>query len=145
MANGFGSHLYNSHRERKAMKSEYDRQRRAKLGDELLAKKRAAYHAAVAANPTEMRDKEREQRKARAGQHAAYCRHPEYKKWKKQYDQKYRAGKWYGDFGEASIVLNELITEINSRVERTEIRRQNGTLNKWIARRRDYERQTDRR
>lgn len=142
---GLGRRVERPLDERKAMKAEYDRQRRAELGDALLAKKRAAYHAAVAADPEGMRSKERAHRKKRSAQHREYCRRPEYKQWKKTYDRQHRARKEFGDFGEAAIILNDLISEINSRTSRTEIYRQNGTLNKWIARRRDYERQTDRR
>lgn len=131
--------------ERKALKADYDRKRREELGEALLAEKRAAYHAAVAADPVGHRAKEREQRKRRSAQHVEYCQRPEYRKWKQKYDRQYRARKEFGDFGEAAIVLNDLIAEINSRTTRTEIYRQNGTLNKWIARRREYERQTDRR
>lgn len=112
---------------------------RAREAEKLKAKKAAYYQR------TADREKEREARKRRMPKHVEYCRRPEYREWKQKYDRKYRARKEFGDFGEASIVLNDLIAEINSRATRTEIYRQNGTLNKWIARRRDYERQTDRR
>lgn len=134
-----------SEEQRRVAKSEYDRRRREQRGDEIRAKKRDAYHAAVLADPITVREKEKAHRAKRMPKHVEYCRRPEYREWKKQYDRQYRAGKEFGDFGEASIILNDLIAEINSRASRTEIYRQNGTLNKWITRRRDYERQTDRR
>lgn len=127
-------------REQKAAeKAEYDRMYRAREAETLKAKKAAYYQR------TADREKEREDRKRRMPQHVEYCRRPEYREWKKRYDRQYLARKKFGDFGEAAIILNDLIAEINSRSTRTEIYRQNGTLNKWIARRRDYERQTDRR
>jgi len=128
--------------ERRAAKSEYDRQRRLAKGDQIKAEKRAAYHAKIAADPVGMRAKEREQRQRRMPQHAEYCRRPEYRKWKAQYDQKHRARKQFGAFGEAAIILNDLEREITSRASWTEIRRANGTLNKTQERKRDYARQT---
>jgi len=131
--------------QRKAMKAEYDRARRAEIGDLLREKKRQARLAALAENPNAVRAKEKANRDQRKQAHVEYCRRAEYKKWKAQYDQKHRARKWFGDFGEAAIVLNKLEGEINSRISWTERRRQNGTLNKHQQRRREYDRQTQRR
>ena len=128
--------------EKRAGKSEYDRQRRAELGERLRAEKRAAYHAKVAADPVGTRAVEREQRQRRMPQHVEYCRRPEYRKWKAQYDQKYRAEQQFGPFSEASIILNQLEAEILGRATRTEIYRAKGTLNKTQERKRDYVRQT---
>lgn len=131
--------LNRSDAEKRALKAAYDRQYREKNAAILRVKKAEYYQR------TRDPVREAEKRKAKMPKHVEYCRRPEYKKWKAEYDRQYRARKEFGPFGEASIVLNELIAEINSRSTRTEIYRQNGTLNKWIARRRDYERQTDRR
>ena len=124
---------------RKAEKADYDRRRRAELGEALREAKRLAYRAAVAANPERVRTAQKANREARKQQHLEYCRRPEYRKWKADYDRKYRSRKEFGDFGEAAILLNDLIAEINARITRTEIYRQNGTLNKWITRRRQYD------
>lgn len=126
----------------RAEKAEYDRRRRDTLGDTLKAEKRAAYHAAVAADPVGARAREKEIRRQRMPKHVEYCRRPEYRKWKAEYDQKYCARKQFGAFGEAAIILNQLETEIFSRATRTEIARANGTLNKSNERKRDYARQT---
>lgn len=134
-----------SEEDRRARKADYDRERRAKLGEVLLAEKRAAYREAVASNPDAIRERERRNRQARAEQHAEYCRTPEYRKWKAQYDRQYRAEKQFGPFAEAALTLLELQEEISSRATRTEIYATNGPLNKWTQRRREYERQTNRR
>lgn len=130
--------------QKRVAKAEYDRKRRAALGEELLAAKRAAYHAAVAADAEALRAKQREHRRKRKAEHAAYCRRPEYRNWKANYDRQYRAEKDFGPFAEAAIILNDLQAEISTRATRTEIYAANGTLNKWTQRRREYERQTDR-
>ncbi len=83
-------------------------------------------------------------RKRRAKQHAEYCRQPEYREWKKGYDKQYLAKKNYGDFGDAFLVLMDVEKEINSRITRYEVYQQNGTINKWIQRRRHYEQETGR-
>jgi hypothetical protein len=136
-------HLTNE--QKVTLKAAYDRRRRDELGEKIRAEKKAAYLRDLAADPTGFRAKQKAFRKQRKAQHAEYCRRPEYRKWKAQYDQKYRSRKEFGPFGEAAIILNDLIFEINSRVSRTEIYRANGTLNKHQTRRREYERQTQRR
>lgn len=142
---GIGRRKNRTANEKKHLKAEYDRKRRAELGDALLAEKRAAYHAKVAVDPVSARAKEREARQRRMPKHVEYCRRPEYRKWKAQYDRQYLARKQFGDFGEAAIVLNDLCSEIASRSTFTERAILKGTLNKHTQRRREYERQTDRR
>lgn len=135
---GLARRVEKSRSQKVAEKAEYDRMYRAREAETLRVKKAEYYQR------TADRDKEREARKRRMPAHVEYCRRPEYKEWKAQYDQKYRARKWFGDFGEAAIILNQLETEINSRISWTERRRQNGTLNKHQQRRREYDRQTQR-
>lgn len=125
--------------EKRAAKAEYDREYRNKNRERLKAEKAEYYRR------TRDPEKEREYRKSRMPYHVEYCRRPEYKEWKSQYDRKHRARKWFGDFGEAAIVLNELCSEIATRSTFTERAILKGTLNKRTQRRRDYERQTDRR
>ena len=138
---GFGRRNPNppSEVEKRAAKAEYDRLRRAELGEELLAQKRAAYHNKVAADAETVRAKQRAYREKNMGRHVEYCRRPEYKDWKSQYDRKHRARKFYGPFSEAFLILQDLEAEISARASRYEIYSANGTLNKWIKRRRDYE------
>lgn len=116
-----------------AAKAAYDAAYREKNREMLKAKKAAHYAATVD------REKERAVRKARMPQHIEYCRRPQYRKWKAQYDRKYRATKEFGEFGEAAIVLFDLQAEILSRATRYEIYLANGTLNKKLNRRRDYD------
>jgi hypothetical protein len=106
----------------KAMKAEYDRKRREKLGDKLRAKKKAAY----AVWGPQHREKERENRKKRMPYHVEYCRQPKYKKYKVEYDRKLRA-KAFGDFAECHRLLLQLTREINKQCpDRFEKYRQSG-------------------
>jgi hypothetical protein len=125
--------------EKKALKAAYDARRREDLRDRLRAEK-AAYHKRTY-DPA----KARNLRKATMPRHVEYCRRPAYRKWKADYDRKHRATKQFGPFAEAAILLGDLESEILSRATRYEIDLANGTLNKKLQRRRDYERQTDRR
>lgn len=136
---GLGRRKHKTPEQLKLEKAEYDRARRAALGEKLLAEKRAAYHAAVAANPDLIRTKQREHRRKRKSHHAEYCRRPEYKKWKVQYDRQYRAHKDFGPYAEAALILTDIETEINARSTFTERAVAKGTLNKRTQRRRDYE------
>lgn len=138
ICSGQGRRIERSDAEKRALKADYDRQYRAENADMLRSKKakhhRETYDPAQAAIV----------RKNRMPKHVEYCRRPGYRKWKAEYDKKYCARKGFGDFGEAAIILNQLEAEIASRASRVEISRANGTLNKHQARRRDYERQTQR-
>lgn len=136
---GAGRRVFRTDSEKRAEKAAYDAEYRTRKHTILKAKKAAYYAANVD------REKEREARKARMPQHVEYCRRPEYRKWKAQYDQQYRTRKWFGDFGEAAIILNQLEAEIASRSTFTERAIAKGTLNKHTNRRREYERQTQRR
>lgn len=124
--------------ERKALKAAYDRQRRAAIGEVLRAKKRAAYHAAVANNPEVIRAKEREHRAKRMPQHVEYCRRPEYRARKREYDRQRCAQQDFGPFAEAALILRDLEAEISTRATRYEIYSANGTLNKALRRKREY-------
>jgi hypothetical protein len=98
--------------ERRQMKSEYDRQRRAELADKIKADKRAAYQrdrparlAAMAARRAcpDFRVK------MKAYQHE-WARRPAVKAAKKQYDRRWRAVREFGqtDLAEVVILLGEL-------------------------------------
>lgn len=127
--------------QKKAEKAAYDRQRRAELGDVLLAKKRAAYRAELAADPEKVRTRQREYRRERKAAHNEYCRRPEYRKWKRQYDRQYRANRDYGPFADAFLMLQDLESELDSRASKYERSLMNGTLNKTQRRKREYEQQ----
>lgn len=77
-------------------------------------------------------------RKKRMHLHVAYCRRPEYLKYKKVYDRKYRAKKDFGPLWESAVLLLQIEEEVNSRITRNEVYRQNGTQNKSIKRKREY-------
>lgn len=77
-------------------------------------------------------------RKTRMPYHVEYCRRPEYRKYKTQYDQVYRAKKDFGPLWESALLVQQIETEILSRITRYEIYKQNGILNKSLQRKRDY-------
>lgn len=130
---GLQRRLNRSDAEKRALKAEYDAEYREINRAKLKARKAAYYQR------THDPVKEAEARKKRMPQHVEYCRRPEYRKWKQEYDRKHRAGKFYGPFSEAFLLLQDLEAEIASRASRYEIYSANGTRNKWIQRRRDYE------
>ena len=123
----------------RAEKSEYDRARRAALGEVLLEKKRACYYKELAENPELLRERQKANRDGRRREHIEYCRRPEYKEWKREYDRQHRAIKHYGPFAESFLALMELEAEVASRATRYEIYAQNSTLSKTQKRKREYE------
>lgn len=124
----------------KALKAAYDKQRREKHGDRIRAEKKA-YYARV--GPLR-REKEQETRKAKMPKHIEYCRQPAYRVKKEKYDRKRRAIIQFGkEFADAFLVLQQIENEIDSRIDRNEIYRQNGLVNKSVQRRREYERITN--
>lgn len=130
---GLGRRKHKSHDLRRAEKATYDREYRklnlAKIKENKRAYFKRTYDPVAAA----------EHRKARMPAHVEYCRRPEYKEWKREYDRKFRARKDFGPFADAALLLNDLEREISARQSRYEIMSTNGTLNKALRRRRDYE------
>ena len=116
-----------------AEKRLYDEAYRARNFATLKAKKALYFQA------TYDLGKARIERKKRMRQHVEYCRRPEYKAWKSAYDRWYRAVKQYGEYAEAALALGEIEQEIGERMTRTEVYTANGTLNKRLTRRREYE------
>lgn len=131
---GFSRRQHKTDAQKKSEKRLYDMQRREEKGDSIKEKKREyfkrTYDPAKAAI----------ERKANMPRHVEYCRRPEYKKYKREYDKKHLANKQYGEFAEAFLALTELETTVSERATRYDIYMQNGTLNKKLTRRREYER-----
>jgi len=119
-------------------KAEYDRLRRAKLGEVLREKKRNAYYAAIERDEDLVRQKQKAYREKIMPRHIEYCRKPEYKAKKRQYDRQLRA-QAYGPFADAYLLLQDIQGEISTRATRQEIYEQNGTVNKTLKRKREYE------
>lgn len=69
-----------------------------------------------------------------------YYAKAENKEHKKDYDRARRCKLKFGEFWEAASICIDLEAEIHKRMERFEIYKINGTLNKIISRRRAYER-----
>lgn len=116
-----------------AEKALYDAEYRAKNRDMLKAKKHDYFKRTYDPEQAAI------ERKARMPKHVAYCRRPAYVEKKREYDRQLRAKKQYGEFAEAFLTLQDIETEISSRISRYEIYQQNGTLNKHLTRRRQYE------
>lgn len=121
--------------QKKADKSAYDAEYRAKNRQSIAAKKKAAYDA----NPP--REREKAYRQTNMARHLEYCRQPEYQAKKKVYDRRYRAEKFYGDLAEVFVLTLEIR---DAALEKAggdyELRMMKGTLNKALKRKRDYER-----
>jgi len=132
---GVARRVERSEAERRRIKAEYDAARRIALAAEIKAAKRARHLATY--DP----DKERVKRAAKMPRHVEYCRRPAYREQKKAYDRQRRCKLEYGPFWEAASVLFDVEAEVRSRASDYEIRVQNGTLNKKLNRRREYDRQ----
>jgi hypothetical protein len=130
---GLARRKHKSREQKIAEKAAYDAEYRERNRARIKARKAAAYRT----NPN--RERERAYRQANMARHVEYCRRPQYREWKVAYDRKYRAQKDFGPFADAALVLRDLEIEISSRATRTEIYAANGTLNKSLKRRRDYE------
>lgn len=114
--------------EKKRIKYEYDKKRREELKDE-IQKRQKAYNESPAGRAMQKRHRDK-----RKKQHAEYIKSERYRKWKKEYDKKYVAKSNYGDFWEASIILNEIETILIP--QRHEVKVQKGTYNKSKQRKR---------
>ena len=79
-------------------------------------------------------------RKAKMPRHVAYCQRPEYRAWKAEYDRRHSANKDFGPFAECHLLLQDIDKEVCSRMTDYEVRMANGTINKKLSRRREYER-----
>jgi len=121
--------------QKRADKSAYDAEYRAK-NREMLKAKKAAYYA-----ENHDREKEREYRQKRMPHHVEYCRRPEYRAQKKVYDRQYRAEKFYGELADAFVLMLEIRDAALQKAGGDyELRMMKGTMSKSQQRRRDYER-----
>jgi hypothetical protein len=119
-----------SEQERKEEKRLYDARYRKDKSGEIKAKKQEYFKRTY--DPV----KAAEERKKRMPKHVEYCRRPDYRMWKREYDKRYRANKFFGDYAEAALLLQDIEREISQQASRYEIYRVNGTLNKAQTRKR---------
>lgn len=131
---GIGRRVKKTKKQKIKEKSEYDRLYREN-NKEILAQKKIEYF-----KKTYDPKKAAIERKKNMKRHVNYCRRREYREWKKQYDQKFRAQKIYGPLWESFILLMNIEEEVLSRASKYDIYQLNGTLNKRLQRRREYER-----
>jgi hypothetical protein len=95
--------------EKRQLKSEYDKEYRAKNLEIIKAKKRDYFQRTYDAEQAAI------ERKKNMARHVEYCRKPEYKAKKKEYDQAYKTKQRYGEFWESVIILNEIEKVVDSR------------------------------
>ncbi len=69
-------------------------------------------------------------RKERMPYHVEYCRQPAYRAKKKVYDRIHLAKKNYGELWELHLLTRDIQDEVNSRMEKQQIRVEAGTYNK---------------
>ena len=129
---GLGRRANKSKEENVTEKAEYDRQYRER-NRAMLKSKKAAYFQA-----TYDPEKAAIDRAANMPRHVEYCRKPEYKAYKRKYDLQRRADE-FGEFNEAYMLLSDLEKEIVERSSRYDIYMANGTINKAMQRRREYD------
>lgn len=123
LCSGLARRVSRSTDEKKALKSAYDRQRRAELGETLRKAKMDSYYANHDANKAKAAVlRKTPEYKAK---HLAYLQTPEYRGKKKDYDEELRKAE-YGDFGETWRLLLELEKEIRSRQSSYERRKARG-------------------
>jgi hypothetical protein len=115
--------------QKKQIKADYDRQYRAN-NEELIKVKKSTYYKTEAGRALQKRNREKFKES-----HKEYVKTERYRLgYKQQYDKKYHAKKKYGEFFEASIILDELEKKIQP--ERLEAKIQNGIVNKSQKRKR---------
>ncbi len=116
--------------EKKASKAAYDAQYRLDNADALKQKKADYFQRTY--DPV----KAAIERQKRMPAHVEYCRQPAYRVKKADYDRRRQASKDFGEFAEASLLLQDLEKEVLSRATRYEIGLTNGIINKAQKRRR---------
>lgn len=117
--------------EKKALKAEYDKERREKLGEQIRAEKREHYHA----NRDQILAVQAVYRKKRMPAHVEYCRQPKYRVYKSEYDLQRRASE-YGELAEVYLLLLDLDKEIRSQATAYERRVANGYYTRNAQKRR---------
>jgi hypothetical protein len=133
VCSGLGRRVERTLDEKRELKRLYDIEYREINRDRRRAQ-RAAYHKATY-DPIAAAEK----RKKRMPLHVEYCRRPEYRKWKSGYDKRYRALSLFGSYADCFLLLQDIENEIAARMTKYEIKLANGTINKAMKRRRDYE------
>ena len=117
--------------QKKAEKRLYDALYRIRNKPILQIKKAEYFKKDYSENP----EKYKAIRRKRYKQHLEYLNTPEYKAYKKEYDRKYRAKKYYGEYWESNLLLQDIELQIDNR----EVKQQLNLINKSQKRKRNYE------
>lgn len=97
-------------------------------------KKKEAAKAYFKKDYAENPEKYKQWRRERKEKHNEYCRRPEYKAYKHKYDVERHHKSMYGEFWEASVLLNELEKHIDNR----EAKKSTGLICKSQKRKRQW-------
>lgn len=108
---GLGRRNNKTIEQKKAEKSQYDKEYRAKNVAVIDKKKKDYYEA----NKPAILEKMKDYRKKIMPRHVEYCRQPKYREYKKHYDKQYRAKKMFGELWESAIILTDLEREYDNR------------------------------
>ncbi len=126
VCSGLARRVNRTEEEKKKIKADYDAKYR--FTDKSKESKKR-YNQTPEGRATQKRNREQQKEN-----HRKYIQSEEYRKWKQAYDQKYHSKKKYGDFWEASIILQRIEEIVLP--EKDQIRIQNGTCNKSQKRKR---------
>lgn len=137
---GFGRRRNKTKEQLKEEKLLYDVEYREKNIVSITAKKAANFQKTYDPDKARIqRAKIKKNKPQIEAKRREYMASPEYTARKKAYDQEFRAKKKYGDYWECGILAIQINNEVKSRASDMEIRVQNGTLNKHLTRKRNYE------
>lgn len=82
--------------------------------------------------------KQREYNQNRMPLHIEYCRQTEYRAKKVGYDREYRAKKFYGEFYECAIIVEQINNKLIEMADKAELRTIQGTNTKSLKRKRQW-------
>lgn len=133
MCAGLARRVFRLPEEKRARKSEYDKARRAAIGDKLRTQKRETRFANHAEHLRIEAERRRLPHVKQA--HRDYIKRPEYKAKKRVYDESKRKEE-YGEFADAWQLLLQLEKEIRSQATSYERRVANGYYTRSAQRRR---------
>ncbi len=105
------------------------------------APKRAAYYQSIKDPEKEKIERAwlKKNRPEIEAKRRKYMASPEYKQLKHDYDRRYLAEQRFGDYADCHLLLKDIDKQIRLQASDYEIRLANGTLNKSLRRKRDYD------
>jgi len=129
---GLGRRDKRTSEQKKADKSAYDKNRRLEKFDVIKAKKQAYDKT------PEGRAAQKRRRQTRMPKHVEYCRQPEYRAKKVEYDRRHRAEKFFGEFAECAILVEQINKTLIEKADKAHLRTIQGTNTKSQRRKRQW-------